>query len=152
WTRTCPATRWMPTATRSGTGRSASRWPAPSWVRRSWPTVTTPRPCWSSWPTASRSPSPVCRPPRRAPQRRPTADGTDPVTTNTLTYTNVFDTGSIELSKAVVGDAAHLGVGPFEFAGVCTLDDDTVWDGSVELNQDNALQVSIDNLAAGAQC
>ncbi|SKC59542.1 DUF5979 domain-containing protein [Krasilnikoviella flava] len=81
--------------------------------------------------------------------------------TNDVTLSNVYDVGSIELTKVVDGDGAdEFGDGPFTFDVVCTYDDDgdgpleprTVYDDSVSLGGDDPLVLTIDDLPAGAVC
>jgi len=81
--------------------------------------------------------------------------------TNDVTLSNVYDVGSIELTKVVDGaGAGEFGDGPFTFDVVCTYDDDgdgpleprTVYDDSVSLGGDDPLVLTIDDLPAGAVC
>lgn len=78
---------------------------------------------------------------------------------NSVTLTNTYDVGSIHLTKVVDGSGAdEYGDGPFTFDVVCTFDDgdgtgpQTVYDDTVSLGGDDPLEVTIDNLPAGASC
>ncbi|GGI10725.1 DUF5979 domain-containing protein [Isoptericola cucumis] len=72
--------------------------------------------------------------------------------------TNTFGDGAIHLTKVVEGEGApEYGDGPFTFDIVCTLDDTggeprTVYEDSVSLGGDDPLELTIENLPAGAEC
>lgn len=75
----------------------------------------------------------------------------------TVTATNSYGTGSLEITKVVDGPAAELvGSGPFTVAVRCVLDDDSgsriVWDGTVVLGGELPLLATLDDIAAGAEC
>ncbi|MCM3661273.1 DUF5979 domain-containing protein [Georgenia satyanarayanai] len=78
----------------------------------------------------------------------------------TVTLTNTFDLGSLEIEKVVDGEGAELfGVGPFEAQAVCTWDKDgetlpieLADDGVVVLSQENGYAASIGDLIVGADC
>lgn len=74
--------------------------------------------------------------------------------TNAAAITNEFDSGALELSKVVAGDArAEYGQGTFSVTVVCTLEDSeqTVWDETYTF-VDGSLPVTLSPLAAGAEC
>ena len=78
----------------------------------------------------------------------------------TVTLTNSFDVGRLEIVKDVVGDGAQLyGAGPFEAQVMCTwerdgevLDIELADDGVVVLSEDNGYTVMIEDLVVGADC
>jgi hypothetical protein len=77
--------------------------------------------------------------------------------TNSVLFTNTFNTGSLQLVKSVEGaGAADFGTGPFTLHVRCTLTDAsgtrTVWDGDVVLGGVLPLQRTIDDIATGAVC
>ncbi|WP_407317697.1 DUF5979 domain-containing protein [Isoptericola halotolerans] len=81
--------------------------------------------------------------------------------TNSVTLTNTYDVGAIDLLKVVDGEGAEeYGTGPFTIKVVCTYDDDgdgpgdtrTVYDGEVVLGAAGPLDAQIANLPAGAEC
>lgn len=77
--------------------------------------------------------------------------------TTTVTFTNSFTVGAVNLTKLVTGDAAAaFGAGPFTLSMTCTLSDAsgprTVWQGTIVLGGGNPLSATVANLATGAVC
>ena len=103
--------------------------PAPPAVARS---PATPRSIWSSPPTA---PSRV---------------------TNTVTFTNVFATGSVTIAKAFDGAGAdQYGTGPFTANLRCVdsaATDRVIYDGDQELNDGNDYSVTVTDLYVDSTC
>ncbi|MER7604460.1 DUF5979 domain-containing protein [Nocardioides sp. NPDC127503] len=83
-----------------------------------------------------------------------TEDRINGAATNEVTFDNVFDTGSLVVTKVVDGEGAELyDAGPFTIHLSCTdADDQPVWDGDVVLGGDQPLTRTIENLYAGAVC
>lgn len=85
---------------------------------------------------------------------------TPPVGHVSVTATNTFDVGSLEIIKKVTGDgAAELGMGPFEAQVSCTYEQgEETKDvalpngGKVTLGKDNDYRATIDGIYAGATC
>ncbi|WP_278235606.1 DUF5979 domain-containing protein [Isoptericola sp. AK164] len=80
---------------------------------------------------------------------------------NSVTLTNTFDVGSLDLLKVVDGDGADAyGTGPFTIEVLCTFDDDgdgpgaprTVYEDTVTLGGAGPLEAQISNVPAGAVC
>ncbi|MVA74538.1 hypothetical protein GC722_00580 [Auraticoccus sp. F435] len=81
-----------------------------------------------------------------------TADDADGATT-VVTFTNVFPTAEVTITKVVQGPgAATWGTGSFEVQLVCTVGGRTVWDGTVVLGGDHPLEATVGDLADGASC
>lgn len=90
----------------------------------------------------------------------PAPSGTDAVSTVTITATNTFDLGTLDIVKVVTGDGADLyGAGPFQAQAVCTWvrDGETVpvalpGGGVVTLDASGDYRASIGSLPVGAEC
>lgn len=86
--------------------------------------------------------------------------GSDAVSTVTVTATNTFDLGTLDIVKEVTGDGAQLyGAGPFQAQAVCTWvkDGETTaialpGDGFVTLDAAGGYKASIGSLPVGAEC
>lgn len=83
----------------------------------------------------------------------PDADGT----VNIATMSNTFGSGSLRITKEVLGSGAGpVTPGPFTIEVTCTLDDPTgsrtVYEGSVVLGGGRPLDVALPNLPEGAVC
>ncbi len=83
-------------------------------------------------------------------------DGTENAPTNFATITNEFDSGSLELSKIVDGDAREqYGVGTFPISVVCTLvdgaDSQVVWTDEYEFVDGDA-PIVLSPIATGSSC
>lgn len=85
-----------------------------------------------------------------------TPDGEDPVVTNTVTFTNTFDTGSLVITKAVTGSGAErYGAGPFVVHLRCVDAREprrAVYDGDLVLGGDQPLTVTVPNLYVNSLC
>jgi hypothetical protein len=81
-------------------------------------------------------------------------DGEDGETTNSVDFTNRFETGDLDLLKVVDGPGAELyGAGPFEVHVVCVDETDReVWNGRVTLGGDEPLEHTVTDMYAGASC
>ncbi|PFG44653.1 hypothetical protein ATJ88_3389 [Isoptericola jiangsuensis] len=72
--------------------------------------------------------------------------------TVTVTATNTFDLGAIEVSKVVDGDAAEFGVGPFEVTVECTFQGQPVTVDPASQTFVGGETVTFDGLPVGAEC
>ncbi|MDN5763940.1 MAG: DUF5979 domain-containing protein, partial [Microlunatus sp.] len=85
-----------------------------------------------------------------------TPDGENPVTTNTVTFTNTFPTGSLTITKEVTGSGAETyGAGPFTVQLTCVDENDadrTVFDSEIQLGGDQPLSVTVENLYVVSTC
>ncbi|WP_152649190.1 DUF5979 domain-containing protein [Demequina flava] len=81
----------------------------------------------------------------------------NPDTTNMVGFTNVYDVGSLDLVKELVGDGVDDASGPYVFDVLCTWereDRDPVvtWDGTLTLSEEAGMTATIDGIAAGSEC
>ncbi|WP_402469934.1 DUF5979 domain-containing protein [Isoptericola aurantiacus] len=73
-------------------------------------------------------------------------------TTVTVTVTNTFDLGAIEVSKVVDGAAGQFGIGPFEVGVECTFEGDAVTVVPASQTFTGGETVTFDGLPVGAEC
>ena len=72
--------------------------------------------------------------------------------TVTVTATNTFDLGAVEVTKVVDGDAAEFGVGPFEVSIECTFEGEPVPIDPASQTFGPGETVTFDGLPVGAEC
>lgn len=85
-----------------------------------------------------------------------TPDGEDPVVTNTVTFTNTFDTGSLVITKEITGDGAdRYGAGPFVVHLRCVDAREprrAVYDGDLVLGGEQPLMATVQSLYVNSIC
>lgn len=90
----------------------------------------------------------------------PAAEGDENVGAITVTATNTFDIGSVDVVKNVVGEGAELyGAGPFTAQVVCSWDREGTTtavelaaDGIITLAESNDYRATVDGVIVGAEC